>query len=34
MKNWALIVAVLAAAVAWTQPALAHHSFAAQYDAT
>jgi hypothetical protein len=34
MKNLALIVAAVAAGVAWTQPALAHHSFAAQYDAT
>ena len=34
MKYLALIVAAVATAVAWTQPALAHHSFAAQYDAT
>jgi uncharacterized protein DUF6152 len=33
MKNLALIVVATAVAVAWTTPALAHHSFAAQYDA-
>jgi hypothetical protein len=34
MRRLALIVVAAAAAMAWTRPALAHHSFAAQYDAT